>query len=34
MPITILKHEPIKKIYVQMVKKVVEGEGENDEKQG
>lgn len=24
MPITILKHEPIKKVYVQMVKEVIE----------
>lgn len=32
-PITIPKHEPIKKVYVEMVKQVVESEGanENDE---
>lgn len=32
-PITIPKHEPIKKIYVEMVKRIVESEGanENDE---
>ena len=31
-PITIPKHEPIKKVYVEMVKKIVESEGtyEND----
>lgn len=27
MPITIPKHKPIKKVYVKMVKKVIEGEG-------
>ena len=26
MPITIPKHEPIKKVYVQMVKEIVDGE--------
>jgi predicted RNA binding protein YcfA (HicA-like mRNA interferase family) len=31
MPITIPKHEPIKKIYVEMVRQVVESEAENDE---
>lgn len=30
-PITIPKHEPIKKIYVEMVKEIVESEGKNDE---
>ena len=30
-PITIPKHEPIKKIYVQMVKEIVESEEKNDE---
>lgn len=30
-PITIPKHEPIKKVYVEMVKLVVESEGNNDE---
>ena len=30
-PITIPKHEPIKKIYVEMVRQVVESEEENDE---
>lgn len=30
MPITIPKHEPIKKIYVQMVKKIVESEEKNE----
>ena len=28
-PITIPKHEPIKKVYVEMVKRVVESEDEN-----
>lgn len=27
-PITIPKHEPIKRVYVEMVRRVVEGEGE------
>ena len=31
MPITIPKHEPIKKTYVEMVKDVVESEGKNHE---
>lgn len=31
MPITIPKHEPIKKIYVQMVKEIVESEVIEDE---
>ena len=31
MPITIPKHEPIKKIYVEMVRQIVESEAENDE---
>ena len=30
-PITIPKHEPIKKVYVEMVKQVVESEAEDDE---
>ncbi len=30
-PITIPKHEPIKKVYVEMVKKVVLEEGDSDE---
>jgi len=30
-PITIPKHEPIKKVYVQMVKDVVESEASNHE---
>lgn len=30
-PITIPKHEPIKKVYVEMVKQVVESEAMNDE---
>ena len=30
-PITIPKHEPIKKIYVEMVKQIVESEEKNDE---
>ena len=29
-PITIPKHEPIKKVYVEMVKRVVESENENN----
>jgi hypothetical protein len=29
--ITIPKHEPIKKVYVEMVKQVVESEANNDE---
>ncbi|MBM6824569.1 type II toxin-antitoxin system HicA family toxin [Veillonella magna] len=31
MPITIPKHEPIKRIYVEMVRKIVESEAENNE---
>lgn len=31
MPITIPKHEPIKKVYVEMVKQVVESEVKNNE---
>ena len=30
-PITIPKHEPIKKVYVEMVKQIVESEMGNDE---
>ncbi len=30
-PITIPKHEPIKKVYVEMVKQIVESEAANDE---
>lgn len=30
-PITIPKHEPIKKVYVEMVKQIVESEVENNE---
>lgn len=30
-PITIPKHQPIKKIYIEMVRKVIESEAENDE---
>ena len=33
MPITIPKHEPIKKVYVEMVKQVVESEAKNNEDQ-
>ena len=29
-PITIPKHEPIKRVYVEMVKQVVESEGANE----
>ena len=29
--ITIPKHEPIKKVYVELVKQIVEGEAEQDE---
>ena len=32
MPITIPKHKPIKKVYVLMVKEVVESEDKNDER--
>ena len=31
MPITIPKHEPIKRVYVEMVKQIVESEERNDE---
>lgn len=31
MPITISKHEPIKKAYVEMVRQIVESEAKNDE---
>ena len=31
MPITIPKHEPIKKVYVEMVRRIVESEAKNDE---
>lgn len=31
MPITIPKHEPIKKVYVEMVRQIVESEVKNDE---
>ena len=31
LPITILNHEPILKIYVEMVKQIVESEAKNDE---
>lgn len=30
-PITIPKHEPIKKVYVEMVRQIVESEERNDE---
>lgn len=30
-PITIPKHEPIKRVYVEMVKQIVESEAMNDE---
>ncbi|HIZ83631.1 MAG TPA: type II toxin-antitoxin system HicA family toxin [Firmicutes bacterium] len=30
-PITIPKHEPIKKVYVEMVRQVIESEAKNDE---
>ena len=33
-PITIPKHEPIKKVYVELVKQVVESEAGNDENVG
>lgn len=33
-PITIPKHEPIKKVYVEMVKQIVESEMRNDEDAG
>lgn len=31
MPIIIPKHEPIKKVYVEMVREIVESEAKNDE---
>lgn len=31
MPITIPKHEPIKKIYVEMVRQIIESEAEHNE---
>ena len=31
MPITIPKHEPIKKVYVERVRQIVESEAKNDE---
>ena len=31
MPITIPKHEPIKKVYIEMVKEIVESEAKNRE---
>ena len=31
-PITIPKHEPIKRVYVEMVRQVVESEAEDEEK--
>ena len=31
MPITIPKHEPIKKVYVELVREIVESEAKNDE---
>ena len=31
MPITITKHEPIKKVYVEMVRQIVESEAKDDE---
>ena len=30
-PITIPKHEPIKKVYVELVREIVESEAKNDE---
>ena len=33
-PITIPQHEPIKKVYVEMVKQIVEGEVKNNEDVG
>ena len=34
MPITIPKHESIKKVYVEMVRQIVESEASNDENAG
>ena len=31
MPITIPRHEPIKKVYIEMVRKIIECEVSNDE---
>ena len=31
MPITVPKHEPVKKVYVEMVRQIVESEAKNDE---
>ena len=31
MPITISKHEPIKRVYVEMVREIVESEAKNHE---
>ena len=31
MPITIPKHEPIKRVYVEMVRQIIESEAKNDE---
>lgn len=31
MPITVPKHEPVKKVYVEMARQIVEGEAKNDE---
>ncbi|OUO26952.1 type II toxin-antitoxin system HicA family toxin [Eubacterium sp. An3] len=31
MPVTIPKHEPIKKVYVEMVRQIVESEAKNNE---
>ena len=31
MPITMPRHEPIKKVYAEMVKQIVESEERNDE---
>ena len=31
MPVTIPKHEPIKKVYVEMVRQIVESETRKDE---
>jgi len=30
-PLTIPKHEPIKKVYIEMVRQIVESEAKNDE---
>lgn len=31
MPITVPKHEPVKKVYVEMVRQIVEDEAKDDE---